>query len=56
MSRMIFIRCLGFAGVVFLLVAGTFAQESYDQLLHHWDYDQSVPLNIKEMESRNVMV
>src|ERR1700739_1920018 len=49
MSRMMFIRCSGFAGVVLLLVAGAFAQESYDQLLHHWDYDQSVPLNIKQI-------
>jgi dienelactone hydrolase len=49
MSRMMFIRCSGFAGVVLLLVAGAFTQESYDQLLHHWDYDQSVPLNIKQI-------
>jgi dienelactone hydrolase len=50
MSRIVFIRCSGFAGVVLLLVAGAGAQESYDQLRHHWDYDQSVPLNIKQIE------
>jgi dienelactone hydrolase len=49
MSRMVFIRCSGFAGVVLLLVAGACAQESYDQLLHHWNYDRSVPWNIKQI-------
>jgi dienelactone hydrolase len=29
-------------------VAAAFAQESYDQLLHHWDYDKNAPLNIKQ--------
>jgi dienelactone hydrolase len=48
MFRMIF-RCSVFAGVVVLLVAGVFTQESNDQLLHHWDYDPSVPLNIKQI-------
>ena len=43
-----FIRCLGFACVVLLLVGAAFAQVSYDQLVHHWDYDQSAPLNIKQ--------
>jgi dienelactone hydrolase len=47
-SRIMFIRCLGFTCVIVLLVAGTFAQESYDQLLHHWDYDTNAPLNIQE--------
>jgi hypothetical protein len=47
-SRMMFIRCPGYACVVLLLVAATFAQESYNQLLHHWDYDKGAPLNIKQ--------
>jgi len=45
---MMYIRCLGFASVVLLLVAGALAQESYYQLLHHWDYDQSAPLDVKQ--------
>ena len=49
-----FIRCLSFC-VVLLLVAAAFAQESYDQLLHHWDYHKNAPLNIKQagMEERD---
>ena len=43
-----YIRFLGSACVVLLLVAAAIAQESYDQLLHHWDYDKSAPLNIKQ--------
>ncbi len=43
-----FIRCLGFTCVVLLLVAAAFSQESYDQLLHHWDYDKNAPLNIQQ--------
>jgi dienelactone hydrolase len=43
-----FIRCLGFTCVVLLLVAAACSQESYDQLLHHWDYDKNVPLNIQQ--------
>jgi dienelactone hydrolase len=31
-----------------LWLSPAIAQESYPQLLHHWDYDQSAPLNIKE--------
>jgi dienelactone hydrolase len=31
-----------------LLVSPAFAQESWDRLLHHWDYDKSAPLNIKQ--------
>jgi len=42
-----YIRFLGSAYVVLLLVAAAIAQESYDQLLHHWDYDKSAPLNTK---------
>ena len=44
---MMYIRFLGSACVVLLLVAAAIAQESYDQLLHHWDYDKSAPLNTK---------
>src|ERR1700730_8358065 len=47
-SRMMVIGCLVSAHVVLLLVAGASAQESYDQLLHHWCYDASAPLNIKQ--------
>src|SRR5581483_1586601 len=32
-----------------LLMLPAFAQESYEQLLHHWDYDKNAPLNIKEL-------
>jgi dienelactone hydrolase len=36
--------------VCFVLLVGSaaFAQESYEQLLRHWDYDKSAPLNIKQ--------
>jgi hypothetical protein len=34
--------------VVLFLVSPVFAQESYDRLLHHWDYDESAPLNIQQ--------
>src|SRR5258706_5322614 len=47
-SRVMFIRCLGFTCVVLLLVPAAFSQESYDQLLHHWDYDKNAPLNIQQ--------
>ena len=33
---------------VLLLSSVAFAQESYEQLLHHWDYDKSAPLNVKQ--------
>src|SRR5882724_6036084 len=45
---MMYIRFLGFACVVLLLVAAAIAQESYNQVLHHWDYDKSAPLNSKQ--------
>src|SRR5215813_2904148 len=32
-----------------LLFAPAFAQESQDQLLRHWDYDKSAPLNLKQI-------
>jgi len=31
-----------------LIASSTFAQTASDQLLHHWDYDQHAPLNIKQ--------
>lgn len=31
-----------------LLICLAFAQASYDELLRHWDYDKSTPLNMKE--------
>jgi dienelactone hydrolase len=37
-----------FACVAFLLVAPALAQEDYPQLLRHWGYDKSAPLNIKQ--------
>jgi dienelactone hydrolase len=43
-----FIRCFGFGCVFLLLAASASAQESHDQLLHHWGYDQNAPLNIKQ--------
>src|SRR6266852_9330221 len=33
--------------LVLLLLAPAIAQESYDQLLRHWDYDKSATLNSK---------
>jgi dienelactone hydrolase len=35
--------------LAFLLLAPAFAQESRDQLLHHWEYDKNSPLNLKEI-------
>jgi len=43
-----FIRSLGFTCVVLLLVAPAFPQDSYGQLLQHWAYDKSEPLNTKQ--------
>lgn len=37
-----------FVFVVLLLATPAVAQESYEQLLRHWDYDRSAPLNLKE--------
>jgi dienelactone hydrolase len=45
---MMYIRFLGSACVVLLLVPAAIAQESYDQVLHRWDYDKSARLNIKQ--------
>ena len=41
------------ASFVLLLLAPAMAQESYDQLLHHWDYDKSAPLDIKQSSVRD---
>ena len=38
----------GFACSILLSVSPVFAQESRDQLLHHWDYDKSASLDIKQ--------
>ena len=35
--------------LLLLLSTSSFAQESYDQLLRHWDYDKSASLNVKEV-------
>ena len=32
----------------FLLLSAVLAQEDFGQLLHHWDYDKSAPLGIKQ--------
>jgi len=37
-----------YACVLLLLISSAFAQETYDQLRRHWDYDKSAPLDIKE--------
>src|SRR5437773_560914 len=43
--------------LLLLLLTTAFAQESQvdPQLLHHWDYDKSAPLNLKEsgVQDRN---
>lgn len=35
-------------GVILLLASAALAQQTYDQLLRHWDYDENAPLNIKQ--------
>jgi dienelactone hydrolase len=47
------IRWLGFTCTALLLMPPAFSQESYDQLLRHWDYDKSAPLNIKQAGTEN---
>jgi dienelactone hydrolase len=34
---------------IFFLIATGFGQESYEQLLRHWDYDRGADLNVKEI-------
>jgi dienelactone hydrolase len=48
MVSTMFVRYPACACVALLLVAAAFAQESYKELLHHWDYDKGAPLNIKQ--------
>jgi dienelactone hydrolase len=48
MTRKMLLRCLGLIFVVLLRPAGLFSQESYNQLLHHWDYDKNAALNINQ--------
>ena len=38
--------------LVVLMFSVALAQESYDQLVRHWDYDKSAPLNIREAQFR----
>lgn len=42
----------GLFSAVLLLLSTLYAQESYDQLLHHWDYDQHAPLNLQQQSAR----
>ena len=37
-----------FVCVALLLMSPAMAQEDYNQLLRHWDYDRSAPLNVKQ--------
>ena len=46
-------RLACFSLVGFLLLSTAIAQESYDQMLHHWDYDMNAPLNIKQAGVRD---
>ncbi len=32
-----------------LMLSPGFAQETHEQLLHHWDYDKNAPLNVKQV-------
>ena len=38
------------ARVLLLLSSAASNQESYNQLVHHWDYDEHAPLDIKQKE------
>lgn len=40
--------------LLFLLIGSAFAQDSYQRLLHHWDYDKSAPLNVKQLGAHDV--
>jgi dienelactone hydrolase len=46
-------RLACFSLVGFLLLSTAIAQEPYDQMLRHWDYDKSAPLNIKQAGVRD---
>src|SRR5882724_10703270 len=41
------------ASFLLLLLTPAMAQESYDQLLRHWDYDKSAPLNIQQLSAKD---
>jgi dienelactone hydrolase len=43
-----------FFWIILLLLSPVFAQESYEQLLHHWDYDKSAPLNLKQLSEHKL--
>ncbi len=38
-----------FACIILFLSSTVFAQDSYEQLLRHWDYDKSAPLDLKQL-------
>ena len=38
----------GYLSLLLVSAAAAFAQNSPDQLLHHWDYDTRAPLNLKQ--------
>ena len=42
------LRMKTFICLALLLVSPALAQQDYNQLLRHWDYDQSAPLHIKQ--------
>jgi dienelactone hydrolase len=44
---------LALALLLSLSALGSFAQESYDQLVHHWDYDGNAPLSLKQVSVEN---
>ena len=39
--------------LLLLCASPAVAQESGNQLLHHWDYDQSAPLNVRQAGTQN---
>jgi len=41
-----------FAWLALFWVSPTLAQEGYPQIKHHWDYDASAPLNVKQAGSQ----
>ncbi len=38
--------------ILLVLFSIVFAEESYDQLLRHWDYDKNTPLNFQQKSAR----
>jgi dienelactone hydrolase len=47
------VRLKGLACFIFLFVIPAFSQETHAQLLHHWDYDKSAQLNVKQAGVEN---